>query len=287
MICSLERLPVEIQTRILVESCLGSLRTLIRSSPRFYYVYSQDRLLILNKVLNFVLDGIFLDAYAACQYESYWTAVTTTPWLPLDDYLENPDTAPSAPVIDGLCLEAAQKMAYFHLRVVEPLTERYARWALGVLSSSPQAALLTKTEKSRIQRAMYRLQVICTLGISEPQARLEVLDSFGPWAAEQIICVHEFAKERCTSVSMECAWELSKWEPILSPIEDLPPYTNECEFITRSSCPRIRASTEICSGDINVRSLGTILSQGLSVLQETFQAEDLEELCCVIKKNLE
>ena len=96
-------------------------------------------------------------------------------------------------------------MVYFYLRVVEPLTERYARWALGALSSSPQAAPLTKTEKSRIQRAMYQFQVICNLGILEPQAILEVLDSFGPWEAEQIIRVHEFAKERRTSASMECA----------------------------------------------------------------------------------
>jgi hypothetical protein len=132
-------------------------------------------------------------------------------------------------------------MVYFHLRVVEPLTERYARWALGALSSSLQAAPLTKTEKSRIQRAMYRLQVICNLGILEPQAMLEVLDSFGPWAAEQIICVHEFAKERCTSAAMVCAWELKRREPILSTIEDLLPYSSECESISRSPCPHIRA----------------------------------------------
>ena len=107
MLCSLERLPVETQTRILGESSLDSLRVLIRSSPHFLYVYSQDRLPILKKVLNFVLDGIFLDAYAACQNESYWAAVTATPWLPLDGYLKNPDTAPSASVIDGLSLAVA------------------------------------------------------------------------------------------------------------------------------------------------------------------------------------
>lgn len=136
-------------------------------------------------------------------------------------------------------------MASFHLRVVEPLTERYARWALGALSSSAQDAPLTKTEKSRIQRAMYRLQVICNSGTGNEQQILQVIDSFGPWAAEQIICVHEFAKERWSSVFIE--WELNQEEiprynyaPILDfEYEPLVLYSKKCESITRSSSPYI------------------------------------------------
>lgn len=242
ILCSLERLPVEIQTHILAESSLGSLRALIRSSPRFYYVYSQGRLPILKKALDRALDGIFLDAAAACQFDRDFAAATASPWLLLDDYLKSPDTALSASAIDELSLAVVQQMAHFHLRVVEPLTERYARWALGALTSSPQEVNLTKTEKSRIQRAIYRLQVICNLRAPHPQTILEILDSFGPWAAEQIICVHEFAKERWSSVFIECAWELNEEKnpryssvAILDVNEDLLLYSrNECEYITRS-----------------------------------------------------
>lgn len=240
-LCSLERLPVEIQTCILAESSLGSLRALIRSSPRFYYVYSQARLPLLKRALTVALDGLFLDAYAACRSDHYFAAATATPWLSADDYLESPDTAPSASINDELSLAVAQQMACFHLRIVEPLTERYAHWALGALSSSAQEAPLTKTEKSRIQRAMYRLQVICNLRVSHPQTLLEILDSFGPWAAEQIICVHEFAKERWSSVFVECAWELNQEEnprynyiPILGSYDPLVLYKNECKSTTRS-----------------------------------------------------
>ena len=294
VLCSLERLPVEIQTRILVESSLDSLRALLRSSPRFYYVYSQNRLPIIRKVLNCALDGIFPDAYAACMSDRYFAAAAAT-WGHLRyEYLESPDEVPSALAIGGLSLEITQKMAHFHLRVVEPLTERYCRWALGALSSSLHAAPLTKTEKSRIQRAMYRLQVICNLGISDPQTMLQILDSFGPWAAEQIICVHEFAKERFTSAFIECAWELNEEEnpryshvALLDVKEALLLYQNECESITRCPCPYVILFTEMCSADLNVGTLCDVLSLGLSILQETFQAEDHEELCGVIRENVE
>ncbi|KAI3394003.1 hypothetical protein diail_3319 [Diaporthe ilicicola] len=164
-------------------------------------------------------------------------------------------------------------MAHVHLRVVEPLTGRYCRWALGALSSSPHAAPLTKTEKSRIQRAMYRLQVICNLGISDPQTILQILDSFGPWAAEQIICVHEFAKERFTSAFIECAWELNE--------EENPRYSHVALLDVKEALLLYQ------NGYLNVGTLCDVLSLGLSILQDTFQAEDLEALCGVIRENVE
>lgn len=289
--CPLERLPVEIQTRILVESSLDSLPAIIRSSPRFLHVYSQNRLSVLRNILSSSLEGFFPDAYVACTSDPYFRVADTNWWHLRHEYLENPDIVPPSLDIAGISLETIQQMAYFHLRVVEPLTERYCRWALGALSSSPLAAPLTKTEKSRIQRAMYRLQVVCNLRVREPQEMLSVLDSFGPWATEQILCVHEFAKERFSSAFIECAWVLDPMYNNLGISDDwkdrLRLYKNEGESITRYPCSCVVLFTDLCSPDLNVKILCDVLSSGLSVLQETFQAEDFEDLCDVIRNNVE
>ncbi|KAL2284823.1 hypothetical protein FJTKL_08652 [Diaporthe vaccinii] len=163
--------------------------------------------------------------------------------------------------IDDLSLTVAHKMAYFHLRVVEPLTERYARWALGALSSSPEAAPLTVTEKVRIQRAMYRLQTICNISIRDDQGIFEALDAFGPWQAEEILYVHEFAKERYESVFAECVWH-----------RDQPKYISMHLW-------EVEERTIVYDYEhINQDALATMLSLGLPVLQESFEARNSGEL---------
>ncbi|KAG6362739.1 hypothetical protein INS49_007832 [Diaporthe citri] len=264
ILSSLESLPVEIQIAILAESSLSSLRALIRSSPRFYHVYFRHRLLILNKSLNNSLGGILQDAYAACWsdlwFGGYDAAAGVGPFS-FEDYLESLLIDPTGSTIDDLSLTVARKMSYFHIRVVEPLTERYARWALGALSSSPEAAPLTGTEKAHIQRAMYRLQIICNIPIRDDQAIFEAMDAFGPWQAEEILCVHEFAKDRYKSVFVECVWHLDQPKYIsmhLWEVEERP----------------ILYDYDLINDD----ALTTMLSLGLPVLQDSFEARNSGEL---------
>lgn len=241
----LESLPVEIQIAIFAESSLDSLRALINSSPRLYHAYFRYRPSILNKALKLTLGGIFQDAYAACRTDLWFAevdAATAALRFSFGDYHESLLTDPTGSLADELPLAVAHKMAFFHLNIVEPLTERYARWALGALSSSPEAAPLTGTEKSRIQRAMYRLQTLCNTSLRGPRYILDVLHDFGPWQAEEILCVYEFAKERYTSVFIECAWHLDqernpKYRHISLPDvnEALLLYSNDCETISPHS----------------------------------------------------
>lgn len=93
---------------------------------------------------------------------------------------------------------------------------------------------------------MYRLQIISNTRIWQAKTLLNVLDSFGPWEAEEIICVFEFAKERCTNVIIECAGELyDGWRPIshLDVNMALPDYSDDCKSMTMPSRPYMRAST--------------------------------------------
>lgn len=207
-----ESLPFEIQIAILSKLSIESLRALIKSSPRFYQVYFRHRLSVLNNSLKLTLGGIFQDAYAAC-WSDLWSAGDDAAVVQFSfrDYHNSLPTDPMSSAAGTLPLEIAHKMADFHLRVVEPLTNRYVYWALGALSSSsPQLASVSRTEKARVQRAMYRLQIICNMSIRNNRVMAGILDDFGPWQAEQILCVHEFAKERYESVFVECAWHLDQ-----------------------------------------------------------------------------
>ncbi|KUI60308.1 hypothetical protein VP1G_07476 [Cytospora mali] len=154
---SLETLPVEIQFAILDEiTSLNILRTLVHASPIFYWIYSRSRLPILKKVLKHTLDGISEDAHAA------YRSGLAVPFS-FDGYRSI--TASIEPAYEGLSPVEVTAMASFHLSIIEPLTERYAHWTLSALSS--EASPLSKTERGRIQRAMYRLQILCNININE------------------------------------------------------------------------------------------------------------------------
>lgn len=291
----LESLPVEIQIAILAESSLDSLRALIKSSPRFYHVYFLNRTSILNRSLKNTLGGIFQDACAACQSDrgsAELDAAAAAVRFSFEDYLESLRTDPMGSTADDVSLEVAQKMAHFHLRVVEPLTKRYARWALGALSSSPDPDPLTRTEKARIQRGMYRLQIICNMSLRGERMILGVLDRFGPWQAEEIVCVHTFAMERYSSVFIDCAWELDqernlKYRRIAlwDVNERLLLYNYDSESTPHSS-NRVQSSRLTYRIVINREALATVLSLGLTVLRETFEARNSVELAEVVEKSI-
>lgn len=209
---------------------LESLRGLVHASPQFHQIYSQDRLPILKRALGHALDGIMVDAHAA-----YQSGARVLPFS-FDDYEERLLTVSTERTLEGLSLVEATEMALFHLSVVEPLIDRYARWPLSALSSSPEAVPLSKTEKARIQRAMYRLQTIGNVKPRNPARLLDALSTFTPWEAEEILCVHAFAKERYSSVFVAAAWDVNQEENpkyssigVLDVNQALLLYSQECE----------------------------------------------------------
>jgi hypothetical protein len=121
-----------------------------------------------------------------------------------------------------LSLEELIQIIRFHCSVIEPLTERYATWALAALSSSPKDAPLSDTERRRIQRALYRMQVFCNVcgsrgeGRSAPVSiekhldRLRVLGLFPAWQIEEVLCIHSFAKDVYGGVFHRVAWDLDE-----------------------------------------------------------------------------
>lgn len=204
---SLETLPVEIQIQVLGGvASLESLRTLVHTSPTLHETYSNNRLPILKRVFEHILEAVLVDAHA-----TYHSEATGQPFS-FGDYKESLLTASTERILEGLSLTEATWIASFHTSVVEPLTGRFTTWALGALSSSsPETAPpLSKTEKARVQRAIYRLHTICNMQFSDPVRLLQALGIFYPWEVEEILCIYDFAKERYSSVFFTTAWDLNQ-----------------------------------------------------------------------------
>ena len=215
----IESLPVEIQRHIML--CLpnlGSLSAIIRASPVFYSLFQHEpKNFIANCLIN-RLGDTFLDAYtarAAMQDDFQkqrrdamkMRQEPSIVWPFLESYRKKVEQLPCNAWIHSISLPEAVEIATFHTSIVEPLVEQYASWALANLSPSDQPTSLSSTERMRIQRAMYRFQLVCdvfgnklkddNLSTNRPRnlGCLRFLSSYEPWEIEEILCINAFVQE--------------------------------------------------------------------------------------------
>lgn len=131
-----------------------------------------------------------------------------------------------------LSFEDILAMALFHGSSIEPLADRYAAWALSALSPSHDANDSEKspssTELTRIQRGLYRLQILCNLcghkdqpdnthsnfRVTEPDDRRRLLSQWRAWQVEEIFYVHEFAKDQYDRVFHQVARDFCEKTPM-------------------------------------------------------------------------
>lgn len=161
----LEELPFEIQRLILSQApTFDTLRALVHASPRLHSVYVQDRLPILRDFIEQAFDGFLVHAHAASLSgtdEFQRSRTESMLWGFVATYRQQ--LANSDSTAAKLSLEDIIQLVRFHQSVIELLTDRYAAWALAALSSSPTSDPLSGTERRRIQRGLYNLQVFCNL----------------------------------------------------------------------------------------------------------------------------
>jgi hypothetical protein len=210
---SLENLPVEVQALILSQTPnLPSLRALVHSSPTLHQVYSGDRLRILQSVLDNVVGGMVLEALATPQCETMLSeeAIETFFGWPVHKDDKARYDMPESYWLDQLGLGDMIRLLQFHSRVIEPLTEQYVNWALTSLHTSPEEQAiwqqpLRTTERRRIQRAMYRLQIFNDANdYFHGSQRVRLLSMFPPWELEQILCVLDFARDIKSDALVYC-----------------------------------------------------------------------------------
>lgn len=221
----LESLPVEIQRLILIHSpTFDTLRALVHASPRLHAVYTADRLRILRGFVEQSLDGLLIDAHAAYlsgKDEFQLNREVPVLWGFIHAYEQRRAAVGQSEIAAQLTLEELVQLVRFHGSVVEFLTERYAIWALAALSSSPESQPISATERRRIQRGIYRLQIFCNVcgtrgaGRSSPNCitefdRVRVLGLFPAWQVEEIFCIHEFVKDSYGGIFDQVAWDLNE-----------------------------------------------------------------------------
>lgn len=314
---SLETLPVELQRLIMCHAAdLISLSALIHASPKLHRVYAQHRRSVLRDLVTQTLDGIHLDALDA--YRSGTEAFQKTRTEPLLwNFVEEQQAIrfadPPPPAGDwtaGLSLDDIICILRFHASVVEPLTGAFASWALGELPSTPEnkgaykSAPLSYTERRRIQRALYRMQMVCNLcgsqeaarsappRIDDTEGRMRVLSMFPAWGVEEILSVHEFAKDHYQEIFKKVAWDLNEERnpkyrhiDITSVNEDLM-LTMELPDGSLSKYPLIclfQDPSLTCGVAFNEKSLNTVLRYGLHLLAETSKDKSHEQMVEMIR----
>lgn len=229
----IETLPVEIQRQIML--CLPSLTSLgaiIRSSPVFYSLFQSEPKNFIANCLILCLGDAFLDACtarAAMQDDFQkerrdamkMRRELSFIWPFLESYRKKVEELPCNAWIHSISLPEATQMATFHISAVEPLVEQYASWALANLGTPVKETSLSRTELMRIQRAMYRFQIVCdvfgnrlkdgNLSTNRPRhlGCLRFLSGYEPWEIEEILCINTFFQEQYEQKISEVVDELN------------------------------------------------------------------------------
>ena len=222
----LESLPPELRCQILSAlPTLDDLKSAVHALPVLYQQYRQDRKQILDSVLRHTLgDKVFVDAYAVQKS----APMELPPCLAVDlavqvfmmEYQEhyvNPSIISGRSVVGDLI-----GMAAFYSSTIQPLFQRVPAILLRNLDRSLQPGHLSKTERARILRALYRFQLWCNLhGTSDIAAArdravdpLDMLkyffEVFEPWETEEISRIHELFLDLYDRIFVKIRWDFDR-----------------------------------------------------------------------------
>lgn len=229
----IESLPVEIQRQIIF--CIPSLTSLgaiIRASPVFHSLFQSEPRNFIANCLILGLGDAFLDAstaQAAMQDDFQrqrrdamkMRREPSVIWPFLESYRKKVAELPCNAWIHSISLPEAVQMATFHASTVEPLVERYASWALANIGTAVGPTALSSTERMRIQRAMYRFQIVCdvfgnrlkddNLSTNRPRhlGCLRFLAGYEAWEIEEILCINAFVQEQYEQRLSEVSGDLN------------------------------------------------------------------------------
>jgi hypothetical protein len=227
---TLETLSAYVRRQILFLFELEDLGALIRASPVYLQQFLVDRHSLLRNSLELSLGSVTIDACAA--YRS-WVPTFERSAANLDklltSFLRRRHFSESYSIRgEHLTHDEIVGLAAFHGSVVRPIAREYFRWAASGLHTlfgdrhRLRQDLPTKTERTRILRALYRFQLYCNLfgtgnrSVTEAGAdglldttwpSMEAITAFyhafHAWEIEEIICITAFAHNKYADVYWE------------------------------------------------------------------------------------
>ncbi|POS70542.1 hypothetical protein DHEL01_v211067 [Diaporthe helianthi] len=236
---TLEGLPAELRMALLLNMPdLATLSRLVHASPVFHAQYLLERKSILFFVLlKETTDDVLVDVYAAFKSHPSRIGPPKKPHTNMLCFLESTYLAwrsrsiTTRPTLDTYSLEELSGMASFQQSMVNPLATHFVSWALANFRSHPaqlsaqpfgSEEALTRTERTRVMRALYRFEEFCNLlrepnyeifvGIDPNEFFFSSLD-LEPWEAEEVCTVFAFVKEKYEAVLDNVKWDLDEANP--------------------------------------------------------------------------
>ena len=235
----LECLPTKIRRHILSMLKYEELKALVHASSVYHQQYVLDRHYILFQCLKATLGGNIIDACAVFQ-SGLAGFLETRNQEKIIQFLESYRTHhhPSHS-LDTLTLDQLISMATFHFTIIKPLVWYYPGWAMDNLSREikdpPSHGLLSIIEETRLVRSLYRFQLYCNLfGVGRYPFRQRLLkfssvdflrlflNTYEPWEAEELVCIHTFVAKNFDKIFDGIAWDVHEDNPKFN-VQDRPP----------------------------------------------------------------
>ncbi|KAK9442410.1 hypothetical protein VB005_03470 [Metarhizium brunneum] len=233
-ISTLESLPPEVHRLLLSMLGIDEMRALVSSSPVIHARYLVDRRYLLCRSMDNTLGCVSIDALAvfrssSADFAKSRTRENVTGFLKLYQDQRGATEQPLLPRDVGE--DEAVGMVMFHNSIVQPLARYYFTWLLGNLARE-QGALQSheppsRTEETRLMRAMYRFQLSCNLfgkgkhaptlspplGFESADILRLFLCLFEPWEVEEIACINTFVTEKYDRVFSDIRWDVHEENP--------------------------------------------------------------------------
>lgn len=211
----IECLPSELRRQILFYLDYESLRMLVHISPVFHAQYLLDRKKFLSSCLAETLGSVAVDAWGA--HRSQHVPFPREDKIAfLDSFDQNRRNIRGFDLFRATSHDQVDEMVKFYLKVIKPLVISFTDWAGPHLPTAFEHARhrepLSKSEKIRIFRALYRYQMYTNVfGHSRPTAARITIPSaeimhyflglFEPWEVEELYCIQIFFKDKYKGIS--------------------------------------------------------------------------------------
>lgn len=245
---SLESLPAELRLRVLSNMPdLESLGSLIHASPVYLAQYRLDRESILSCFLDADMGReVLIDAIAAFRSQPSKAGPLTRPNSNVTDFLDlygwwRYTRSPIA-MLNSVSLADLRWIMCNHMSTVRPLASQVINMTFTFLTSAAVYVeswrareesrasgpanvwpdLVSRTERTRILRALYRLQIFCNLfgGQQYQSFTCEEIQhmffcQYDAWEVEEMNCVSEWIHEEWLNIVVAAGWDWSKLEDSL------------------------------------------------------------------------
>ena len=253
---TLQTLPGELLIQILSQLDLNGLRAAVHASPVLHGYYLLDRQRLLGRALRSTLGSTLVDAYAVREATCFAERHKELQPHRVDKDIESVlgKYSDHRSDVDGVLeqcnVEDLVDMASFYLAVVQPLVLECSAMILTKLGYPPDLGILrilTKTERIRFLRALYRFQVFQNLfgqrerldsRFTHVEMLAELFEKFQPWEMDEVYCIDRLVRAKYNGVFEDLSRAVNTEDPRIVYLKCFANLRTGCECLSPGSPPR-------------------------------------------------